>query len=204
MFKIRSYSNLSVLEKEDFFNFCKNESLATNDLAHSNIWSEDWETKNNSLLYLLAFTDRFKSPNGDFNIVYCGDEIAAIGGVYKSDFDETLSLAGTRAWATKKYRNTLIFRNILLPYHKDWSIQHGCKATALCFNDYNRNIIKTFKRTRLGEDHTRMQSREPHHLFYANFNEVGYRVDIQFTPQWVIYETFDPDWKYDWTQIKTV
>lgn len=200
MFKILSYNSLTKKQKKEFFNFCKNESYEITQPAYSNMWSEHWENETNSLLYLLEATDRFDSPDGEFNIVYCGNEIAAVGGVYKSNFNNAISLAGTRAWASKPYRNTQIFRNVLLPYHKQWSIKSGCKAVALCFNDYNKNIINTFKRTRLGEKRT-VSDREPHHLFYTGLHEVEFPVVIQYTPQWVIYEKLDADWNYDWKEI---
>jgi hypothetical protein len=68
----------------------------------------------------------------------------------------------------------------------------------LTFNDYNKNIIKIWQRTRLGE--TR-EPRRSHHMFYKNFNEVLFPVIIQYTTQWAIYERLDDSFDFDWQTI---
>jgi hypothetical protein len=79
------------------------------------------------------------------------------------------------------------------------AIKNKCKQVALTFNDYNKNIIAIWKRTRLGEKRT---PREPRHMFYSNFNEVPFPVTIQYTSQLVIYEKLDEEWAFNWHTIK--
>lgn len=201
MIKILSYDQLNETEKIDFFNFLKISSNETDLPAHSNMWNDDWIKHNNTLPYVLEYTDRFKDNNGRFHIVYHDDEIIACGGVYKSDFSNLVSLAGTRTWIKKEYRNKSISRDYILPVHKSWSIEQGCKIVAICFNEYNKNLIKAFKRIRLGESTDRISTRQMQHLFYSGLCELDFPITIQYTKQWVIYEKLE-DWDFDWESIR--
>jgi hypothetical protein len=201
--KILLYSKLTQTQHDQFFKFLKTASTDTRSPAHVNMWSSDWEQRNDTIPYILKYVDRFNSPKGEFHLVLDGEEVVACAGVYKSDFNPDISLAGVRAWINRNYRNKSIIRDIILPHHKQWSIDNGCKAIALSFNEYNKNLIEPFKRIRLGENSQRLSQRQPHHLFYTGLHEVGYPVAIQYTPQWVIYEKLDPEWSYDWGIIST-
>jgi hypothetical protein len=191
--------NYSSSNKEIFFEFLK--SINTPDPASNNMWDDDWENKNYTLPYILEKTTRFKEANGEFHIVFDDDKIIACGGVYLSNFSQDISLAGTRTWVDKKYRNKLIMREILLPRQKAWSIEQGCKIVAISVNEYNKNLLKPFKRIRLGEDKNRMSGRQSHHLFYNGATEVKFPVTIQYTKQWVLYEQLDPSFVFDWSVI---
>lgn len=197
---ITPYTNLTALEKDNFFNFLKNESLETSQPAHANMWDDNWANLKNTLPYILEKTKRFSE--GTFSIIFDDNKIIGCGGVYQSDFCSDLTLAGTRAWITKNYRNKSIIRDTLLPYHKQWSIENNYRCVALCFNEYNKNLITTFKRVRLGENSNRINERTPKHMFYRNFHEVDFPVNIQYTKQWVVYEKLVDEWNFDWNKIK--
>lgn len=185
--------------KDTFFDFLK--STNTSDPASNNMWDDAWAEKNYTLPYILEKTDRFKGKNGEFHIVFDDDKIIACGGVYLSNFSRNISLAGTRTWVDKKHRNKLIMREVLLPRQKTWSIEQGCKIVAISVNEYNKNLLKPFKRIRLGEDKNRMSDRQSHHLFYNGAIEVDFPVTIQYTKQWVMYEQLDPSFVFDWNII---
>ena len=131
--------------------------------------------------------------------VYDNEIIIACGGIAKLANNAFIALAGTRTWIAEAYRNQSIARNYLLPEHKAWAIKNKCKQIALTFNEYNKNIIAIWKRTRLGEKRT---PREPRHMFYSNFNEVPFPVTIQYTSQLVIYEKLDTEWAFNWHILK--
>lgn len=76
------------------------------------------------------------------------------------------------------------------------------KLIALSFNEYNKNIINIFKRNRLGEKAGRINNREPKNIFYNGLNEVSFLVNIQYTPQWVVYEKIDDTFDFDWSTLK--
>jgi hypothetical protein len=184
--------------KEKFFKFCKESSLQ-NDPASVNMWSNDWEIQSHTLPYILSNTNRYSSPNGEFFIVLDNSRIIGCSGIYFSNFSSNLALAGCRTWVTKEYRNKSLPREILLPAQKKWAQDRNASAIGLTFNEYNKNLISTWKRIRLGEQRT---TRQPHHLFYSNFNEVDFPVTIQYTKQWIIYERLDPAFDFDWTTIQ--
>jgi hypothetical protein len=192
--KISSLSSI-----EDFLNFCKKSSLEKDKLASVNMWSEDWENSKNTLPYILFKTDRFKNSNGEFHLaVDNNNNIIGCSGVYISDFSKEIAIAGCRTWILKEYRNMHIPRDFLLPFNKEWALNQSCKVIALTFNDYNKKLIDSWKRIRFGEKRT---SREEKHLFFKNFKEVPFSVNIQYTKQWLVYEEIDK-LNFDWNLIK--
>jgi hypothetical protein len=198
MYQIHNFENYN---REEFFNFLKIEVTRSKDPAACNMWSDNWIFENNTLPYILERSARFKEPNGQFFILTHNEKIIGCSGVYESQFNPNIAIAGVRTWIDQDYRNNSINREYLLPAQKKWAEDKGYKIIALTFNDYNKNIIQIFKRNRLGEKNNRLGSREPYHLFYNGLNEVDFPVVIQHTPQWVIYEKLDPSWEYDWGNI---
>jgi hypothetical protein len=196
--QIVNYTHLSHTEKALFEIFLKNASYEKLQPASVNMWHDDWENHPNTLVYILNKTDRF-TTNGSFHIVFDNEKIVACSGVYLSDFSNDIVIAGTRTWINKDYRNKLVSREYLLPKEKKWAIDRGCKAIALCFNDYNKNIISIWNRRRLGENRS---SRQPHHLFYNGVNKVDFPVNIQHTKQWVIYERLYKEFDFNWKKLE--
>jgi hypothetical protein len=203
-YRIASYQNLSAEEKVKFFKFCENESKETSQLSAINMWNENWDSKENTLLHLLEKTKKFHRNRGEMFILYYCDQVIACGGVCKSNISDLIAIGGVRMWITKEHRNNSILREYLLPVHKKWAIARGYKQLALSFNEYNKNIIQIFKRTRLAEKSGRIESRQPHHLFYSGLNEVPFPIMLYKSKQWVIYEALDPDWKFDWSAYEFI
>lgn len=197
MYKIKNYQNLSPTELTNFYTFLKSARQETSQPAHENMWDDAWEYKNNTLLYLLNKTDRF--TNGMYNVIFDNDRAIACSGIYPSAFCHDLAIAGTRTWIDKDYRHLSIAREYLLTAEKDWAIKNNYKAIAICFNDYNKNLAKIWKRVRLGENRT---PRQPHHLFFNGVTEVPFPVIIQYTKQWIMYEKLDSSFEFDWNSIK--
>jgi GNAT superfamily N-acetyltransferase len=197
--KVIDFYKLSDKKVTEFFNFLR-EQQTTDDPAWANMWDDHWDTKPNTLPYILIKTNKYQGQEGAFYVVYDGKKAIACGGVAKLATNSLIALAGTRTWISEEYRNQNIARNYLLPEHKQWAIKNNCKQVALTFNDYNKNIIAIWKRTRLGESRT---PREPRHFCYSNFNEVTFPVTIQYTSQWVIYEKLDTAWNFNWETIKS-
>ena len=200
MFQILKYENIN---KNIFFNFLKEEVVLSKDPAAKNMWEEDWEKGTNyTLPYILEKSNRFNTPNGQFHVVLFNNEIIGCAGVYKSDFNNKISLAGSRLWIKKEFRNQGINKDLTLKIHKKWSLENNCEAVALCFNDYNKNLIEVFKRNRLGEKNNRLKYRTKENLFYNGIIEVPFPVVIQYTKQWIIYEKLKDDFNFDWSLIE--
>jgi hypothetical protein len=198
--KIIRYSDLT--NDTEFFDFLKTESLEVDQPASINLYTDDWETNVHTLPYILKNTKRFNGINGEFYIVYDRDKIIACGGVYISEFDENIAIAGVRTWVSKNYRHLSLNKDYLLVEHKKWVVDRNMKMIALSFNEYNKNIIQIFKRNRLGEKPGRINSRKPHNMFYNGLHEVNFPVTIQYTQQWVIYEKIDDTFDFDWSSIE--
>lgn len=161
-----------------------------------------WGNNENSLPHILKNTKRFDGINGEFSILYHNSNIIGCAGVYLSEFSRYISIAGTRLWIDSEYRNKMLARDYILPAHKEWSRERGIKQVAVCFNEYNKNLMYTFFRSRMGESNQRLFERQSHHLFYSNINELPFPVNIQDTKQWVLYESLDSNWTFDWTKIQ--
>ena len=197
-YTILAYSALSTFQRDVFFDFLKEASLELDQPAYENMWNNDWKNKNNTLPYLLEYTNRFTS-GGKYHVIFDGDQIVGCSGVYTSAFCKELAIGGTRTWVSKEYRHLSVAREVLLPAEKAWAIENNFKAIAICFNDYNKNMTKIWKRVRLGEKRT---PRQLHHMFFNGVNELEFPVTIQYTKQWIMYEKLDPTFDFDWLSIK--
>lgn len=195
-FLLLEYGQLSQQQLDRFLFFCKEASLE-NLPAASNMWGNGSE----ALPVILSKTNRFNNK-GSFYILFSGIDVVACGGVYFSEFSKKVALAGTRTWVNKDYRHLSLVRDYLLPAHKKWAIDRNCKQIAICFNEYNKSLKKIFYRNRLGETNNRLQTRTECNLFFSNINEVPFPVNIQDTPQWILYEKIDPNWEFDWYSLK--
>lgn len=197
MYIVKTYKELSNFDKDAFFCFLKKTS-EYKDNASINMFSND----KNGLIYILENENRFNDNQGEFHIVFSDDKIVGCGGIYKSAFSDQIAIGGVRTWVDPAFRNKGIIGSHLLPIHKEWAINNHCKIIALSFNDYNKNLISIFKRIRLGETKHRIKDRSPRNLFFDNFNELDFPVNIQYTPQWVIFEKLDQKFEFDWTSLK--
>lgn len=194
-----AYNNLE--DKDLFIKFCEQASRETSQPASVNMWHKNWKSKPETLVFQIYNRKRFFENNGEFYLALANKDIIGCSGVYRSLFSDNIALAGCRTWIDKDYRNLSIPREYFLPQHKKWAYKNNFKILALSFNDYNRNLIKTFTRLRLGENRS---PRKEYHMFYNNFNEVLYPVTIQYVKQWVIYEKLQEDWDFDWSTISYI
>lgn len=193
---LRSFHTLK--DKQPFWDFCQSASLDTVQPAHANMWGNH----EHSLPYILTNTNRFDGDNGEFTVLYYDNTIVGCAGVYISEFNRYIALAGTRLWIDADHRNKMLARDYILPAHKAWSKERGIKQIAVCFNDYNKNLMRPFFRSRIGESGQRLFKRQSQHMFHSNINELPFPVNIQDTKQWVLYEKIDPNWEFDWSKIK--
>lgn len=197
MYKSKSYYDLDTLELKKFIDFLESIKYEKNQPAYINMIPSN---SNNTLLYILNHTDRFIN-HGMFQILYFGTEIIGCSGAYQSPFSSDICILGTRTWIRKDYRNKNIAKDYLLPKEKKWAIRKNYKCIALTFNEYNKNIIKTFSRMRLGEKRTR---REKRHFGFGNLHTLEFPVNINYTKQWIIFELLDNNFNYDWQLIEWV
>lgn len=198
MFGIYRYTSTD----DNFFKWLEAEFSTSNDLARPNMWDAQWPRKKNTLPYILENTDRFFNDNGAFFILTDSDQIIGCSGIYKASFCNDITIAGSRMWISKTHRNKSLARDYLLPAQKAWAIDQQSKQIVLTFNEYNKNLIESFKRIRLGENSERLNEREPRHIFYNGLVEIEFPIELQHVRQWAIYEPLDITWKWDWTQVR--
>jgi hypothetical protein len=165
--------------------------------AVKNMSIEDWQNKPETLLYILYNKTRFHNT-GEFFFLEENGKIIAASGVYESDFDKNIVLAGTRTFVNLEHRSKFLVARYLLPEQMRWSKERSYKIAALCFNEYNKNMVNMFLKNGFGV----VKNRTSDMMFYDNIQKVNFPVSIQYTPQWVVYYKIDKNYEYDWSKIK--
>ena len=197
------YDQLTPSQYARFIDFLKNDCVDPKKPAHVNMWHDDWKNQPHTLMYLLKKSDRFNGGNGRYFIMMKQDgEIVACSGIYRSNFDWRLGLCATRTWVKDGYRHINAIALHLLPVQKRWAYEQECSAVGICVNEYNKNLLKVYKRARMGEDPSRLKPQDKYGAFYHGVNEVMFPVNIQNTKQWIYYEKLDPLYEFDWESIR--
>lgn len=191
------YYDLNAEQKNLFFEFLQRTHKNSPNPAYANMWHEQWHEKNNTLPFILEKTDRFK--NGLFQVLFDQGNIVGCSGAYTSEFSPEVAILGTRLFVCEEYRNQLVFREELLPRERAWAIKTKHRAVMLTFNEYNKNIMVLWFRTRLGK---KLDQRQPYHFGFNGLTKIDFPIKIQFTRQYAMYEKLDPTFSYDWNQIK--
>ena len=203
MFKIKEYSKLSSLEKESFHTTLKSQlELDTKSPAMENMYSTSWRTESNTLRYLLEVDNVFAKDCGAYYVLLDDDKFVASGGVYFSEWSSSIAMGGIRTWVHIDYRNKFLAADYILPACKKWAVKNDCGIITLTFNDYNKNLIKTWTRIRAGENKTRIRRRKSKHIFYNNLIVIDFPLEINYTKQWLIYEKLDNDFNFNWEEFK--
>jgi len=186
------------IDKDQFYRFCQQEFLDTTQPAHVNMWGDNWQTETHTLPYLLEKEQRFTEPNGKFFVLFYENNIVGCSGVYRSDFNQHICLAGIRSWINSKYRGRFLLGRYLFPEQVRWAKHRGFKQVAVTFNDYNVNLKNIFLRNGVGVK----KNRQEDSLFYTGVHQVDFPVTIKHTKQWMLYQKLDPVWHFDYTTIK--
>ncbi len=194
-YSIRPFESV---DNEHFFNFCQQAFLDVAQPAHTNMWSDTWQTDTHTLPYLLEIEKRFSDPNGKFFVIYYNDDIVGCSGIYQSDFNQHICIAGIRSWINSSHRGKFLLGRYLFPEQVRWAKQNSYKQIALTFNEYNRSLKNIFLRNGLGVQ----KNRQEDSLFYTGVHQVDFPVTIKHTKQWVIYQKLDENWDFDYSQIK--
>lgn len=189
-----------VVDKDQFYKFCQQESLDTTQPAHVNMWSDSWQTETHTLPYLLEKEQRFLEPNGKFFVIFYDNVIVGCSGIYQSDFSPHICLAGIRSWITQSHRGRFLLGRYLFPEQVRWAKKNSYKQIAVTFNEYNVNLRNIFLRNGIGVK----KNRQEDSLFYTGVHQVDFPLIIKHTQQWVLYQKLDPLWHFDYSSIKYV
>ena len=66
--------------------------------ARDNYTVTNWQEKNNTLLYVLCNTNRFKEDNGLFSVIYNDNEPIGFAGAYKHDNNSNVLICYVRTY----------------------------------------------------------------------------------------------------------
>lgn len=203
MFKIKEYSKLSSLEKEKFHDTLRSQvELDIKSSAMKNMYSHTWRIEPHTLRYLLEIDNVFAKDHGTYYVLLKDDKFVASGGVHFSKWSDSIAMGGIRTWVHTDYRNKFLAADYILPACKKWSTKNKCSIITLTFNEYNKNLIKTWTRIRAGENKTRIRKRKSKHIFYNNLIVVDFPLEINYTKQWLIYEKLNNEFLFNWEEFK--
>lgn len=171
--------------------FCQSAFDENKHEARKNMDVEGWESNNASLLYLLLMEKRFTKDSGGLQLLLESDEIVAVSGFYRSDFEPGVYLMGVRSWVLKDHRFNLLIANYLLPYQLQQIKSRGGHTAAISFNESTQSFARLIKRTNEGRSKT--SSSRLKFFFGENYPEL-YKdmvlwekpVKIKGVKQWVL------------------
>jgi hypothetical protein len=203
MYKVKEYSKLSSLEKDKFHDTLRDQvALDAKSPAMENMYSPSWRTESHTLRHLLEVDNVFAKNHGAYYVLLDDDKFVASGGVHFSEWSNNIAMGGIRTWVHTDYRNKFLAADYILPACKKWAVKNGCNIITLTFNEYNKNLIKTWTRIRAGENKTRIRQRKSKHIFYNNLVAIDYPLEINYTKQWLIYENLSEIFDFNWQEIK--
>lgn len=200
MYKVKPYNKLTTKEFEKFWATIEEEYSKDSSPAMVNMFSQYWRTEKNTLRYILEVEKKFNP--GEYYILFDGRLPVASGGVYLSEWANNIAMAGIRTWVHTEHRNKFLAAEYILPACKTWALKNNCNAITLTFNDYNRRLINTWKRTRMGESSLRIKNRTSEKMFYNGIFDVDFPMEINYTKQWLIYEKLNSDFNFNWEEFK--
>lgn len=181
--------------------FCR---LATDENKHearSNMQFEGWESNASSLLYLLMTEKRFSESRGGLQLLVSNNEIAAVSGYYRSDFDEGVYLMGVRSWVLKSHRFNLVVAKYLLPYQLAEIRKRGGHTAAISFNDSTKAFAKLIERSnRSADSKLKFFFGENYPDIYKDMILWEKPVKIKEVKQWVLVKKLLPS-NFDWNTI---
>lgn len=174
-------------------------------------WSgTDWENSPASLLYCLKEERRFAEDRGRLHLLYHGDRLIALNGVYRSDFHPAVFIGGVRTFTLPEYRTRDVFERGTFP-HSDhvfpvqlaWARSQGAKMFWLTFNDHNLWLaqwglrIGTGKAAILG-----LRGSPAAREFYAGFKMHPKKLLVKSVPQHVLFKTLDPSFEFPFAELE--
>ena len=105
MYVVKAFEDV---DKEQFFIFCQQAFLDATQPAHVNMWDNNWREQTHTLPYLLEIEKRFSGDNGKFFVLYYNKDIVGCSGIYQSDFNQHICLAGIRSWINSDHRGRFL------------------------------------------------------------------------------------------------
>lgn len=198
-----TFNSLNDQILKDIIKFCQKCELETDQPAYDNMSYTNWESKQNTLLYLLMKTKQFHEGNGILSFIYDdNDEIIASCGAYRAKFDSNVIIGGVRTWKLPKFRGLPDIATTIMPAHFEWAKSNGGKIFILTFNEYNEKIMRVLHRSGEYTGKQFLKFGKKSCDFYPSMEVLPFKILIKGIPQFVLYKKIDPDYVTNWPAIK--
>lgn len=173
--------------------------------ARSNMQVDSWQENKASLLYLLLVEKRFLQEKGGLQLLVSDDEIVAVSGFYRSDFDAGIYLMGVRSWVLKKYRFNLMVATYLLPHQLEQIKKRGAHTAAISFNESTQAFAKLIARSNKNSEKDipsklKFFFGENYPDLYKDMALWNKPVKIKGVRQWVLIKKLLPS-NFDWNTL---
>lgn len=185
----------------DLENFCLKAESEKKHAAASNMQATNWQQSNSSLLYLLLNEKRFSKDKGGLQLLYENNELVAVSGFYKADFDPNIYIMGVRSWVLKEHRFNLLIATQILPYHVTKIEERGAHTAIISFNETTRSFAKLIERSNKDPDaKLKFFFGENYPDIYKDMTLWPKPVRIKDVKQWVLIKKLKPN-NFDWNSI---
>lgn len=121
--------------------FCREAEKEVDQPAVKNMAASNWEEHPETLLNKLH-SGTFDTGRGQLVTIWDkeNEDIVAVSGTYRSEFDHETWIAGVRTWTRKQSRHELLVGRILLPAQEAFIVKNKGKAMCMTFNQANSSI----------------------------------------------------------------
>lgn len=195
--------------EKDLTAFC---AEAVKDQKHpvQNWNGTDWENSPASLMYCLLEEKRFSQERGRLYLLYHGDRLVALNGIYRSDFHPEVFIGGVRVFTLPEYRTRDVFArgtfahsDHIFPEQLAWARTQGAKMFWLTFNDHNLWLaqwglrIATGKASVLG-----VRGSSTAREFYRGFEMHPKKLLVKYIYQHVLVKRLDPSFEFSFAELE--
>ncbi len=193
---VRSFSS-EELEQDSIFMdkltaFIRNEIVDGETLFSDNYSLENWRDNPASFFYQLFISKKYKKNNGRFFFLLTNEAIIAFSGIYKSEFEKKIAIAGSRAWTSLQCRDVRKLQNkYLLPAQEKWARENEVEELIITFNIENKRLF----------DYVARSVDKITSGFYYQMEPLDQLVYINFTLQHIIKKKLNVSFYFDYTKL---
>ena len=196
---------MSPVWQEKIINFCQQAYNENKHEARTNMSVENWQNSPASLLYVLIIEKRFSRQNGGLQLlINAQDDIVALGGYYRSDFNDNIYLMGVRTWVLKQFRHELLVAEYLLPYQLSEIQKKLGHFAVISFNESTRSFAKLIGRSNKNPDaKLKFFFDKKYPDIYKDMVLWKSPVKIKNVKQWILVKKLS-DSSFDWNSLNWV
>lgn len=194
--------SISIEWLQKITSFCEKAGSENKHDAAINMQVHEWQNQPQSLLYLLCIEKRFHSTRGGLFLLISDNEIIALSGYYKADFNDQIYIMGVRSWVLKPYRLNLLIADYLLTSQFEKIKTFKAKMAIITFNESTKAFADLIQRTNKNlHIENKFFFGKNYPKIYEDMVLVDFPVNIKKTKQWILIKKLS-DIEFDWNTLR--